>query len=223
MGRFINADGYVSTGQGISSYNMFAYCLNDPVNHSDPDGNFCITACIIVIASGAVIGGALGAFNASATGGNVMEGMIEGTLVGAIGSASGFIFPYLGLGTVAASVISVGVATAGGVGVDFATQQVSSVVETGNLKPPCELDWGRTIKTGLQAGIGAAVPAIGGIEAILAESIGTAIAWGCVSTQLTIADIITTAVIADRRAAAKKNSASAGGSRVPSQRQMLMV
>ena len=38
MGRFINADGYVSTGQGILGYNMFAYCLNNPVNYNDNKG-----------------------------------------------------------------------------------------------------------------------------------------------------------------------------------------
>ena len=39
-GRFINADGYVSTGQGLLSYNMFAYCENDPINRSDASGAF---------------------------------------------------------------------------------------------------------------------------------------------------------------------------------------
>ncbi len=38
IGRFINADSYVSTGQGIVGYNMFAYCGNNPVNASDPMG-----------------------------------------------------------------------------------------------------------------------------------------------------------------------------------------
>jgi len=33
--RFINADKYVSTGQGFTGYNMFAYCLNNPVNWID--------------------------------------------------------------------------------------------------------------------------------------------------------------------------------------------
>ena len=33
--RFINADGYVSTGQEFSSVNMFAYCGNNPVNMND--------------------------------------------------------------------------------------------------------------------------------------------------------------------------------------------
>ena len=37
-GRFINADGYASTGQGLLGSNMFAYCLNNPVNMTDSDG-----------------------------------------------------------------------------------------------------------------------------------------------------------------------------------------
>ena len=39
LGRFISADGYVSTGQGFVGYNMFAYCLNNPVNYSDKSGD----------------------------------------------------------------------------------------------------------------------------------------------------------------------------------------
>ena len=38
-GRFINADGLLSTGQGILGYNMFAYCMNNPVNGIDPCGS----------------------------------------------------------------------------------------------------------------------------------------------------------------------------------------
>ena len=38
--RFINGDGYVSTGQGIIGYNMYAYCGNNPVNRVDPAGLF---------------------------------------------------------------------------------------------------------------------------------------------------------------------------------------
>ena len=37
--RFINADGYVSTGQGILGHNMFAYCENNPVCFYDPTGH----------------------------------------------------------------------------------------------------------------------------------------------------------------------------------------
>ena len=37
--RFINADGFVSTGQGLLGYNMFTYCGNNPVIYFDPSGN----------------------------------------------------------------------------------------------------------------------------------------------------------------------------------------
>ena len=40
IGRFINADGYVSTGQGIIGYNMYVYCGNDPINRVDPFGKY---------------------------------------------------------------------------------------------------------------------------------------------------------------------------------------
>ena len=36
--RFINADVYLSTGQGTVGYNMYAYCLNNPVNAEDAGG-----------------------------------------------------------------------------------------------------------------------------------------------------------------------------------------
>lgn len=37
-GRFVNADGFVSTGTGLMGYNMFAYCNNNPVMYVDPTG-----------------------------------------------------------------------------------------------------------------------------------------------------------------------------------------
>ena len=38
LGRFINADALVSTGQGLLDHNMFAYCGNNPVAGCDPNG-----------------------------------------------------------------------------------------------------------------------------------------------------------------------------------------
>ena len=38
-GRFVNADGYVQTGDGLMDKNMFAYCLDDPVNLVDDSGD----------------------------------------------------------------------------------------------------------------------------------------------------------------------------------------
>lgn len=38
-GRFLNADGYVSTGTGLLGYNMYAYCDNNPVMYMDLTGH----------------------------------------------------------------------------------------------------------------------------------------------------------------------------------------
>lgn len=41
IGRFINADVFATTdAEGFLSCNMFAYCENDPINKSDPSGEF---------------------------------------------------------------------------------------------------------------------------------------------------------------------------------------
>ena len=39
-GRFINADAYLSTGQGFNGHNMFAYCGNNPISRYDVGGMF---------------------------------------------------------------------------------------------------------------------------------------------------------------------------------------
>ena len=38
VGRFLNADGLISTGQGFVGNNMFAYCGNNPIMFIDPTG-----------------------------------------------------------------------------------------------------------------------------------------------------------------------------------------
>ena len=43
IGRFINADRYISTGVGILGYNMFAYCNNNPIRFVDYSGE-CVEA-----------------------------------------------------------------------------------------------------------------------------------------------------------------------------------
>ena len=57
MGRFINADDYISTGQGLVSRNVFAYCLNNPTNYVDRNGTFpWLLAGIVAIAAVVIIG-----------------------------------------------------------------------------------------------------------------------------------------------------------------------
>ena len=38
--RFINADEYSDTDDGLLGFNMFAYCLNNPINRTDSNGNW---------------------------------------------------------------------------------------------------------------------------------------------------------------------------------------
>ena len=42
--RFINADIYISTGDGFIGYNMYAYCLNNPVMYADYTGESAVSA-----------------------------------------------------------------------------------------------------------------------------------------------------------------------------------
>lgn len=42
VGRFLNGDSLNSTGQGFIGNNMFAYCLNNPVNYCDGAGTRCV-------------------------------------------------------------------------------------------------------------------------------------------------------------------------------------
>ena len=48
MGRFINADVFATTGQGILGNNMLVYCLNNPIYYIDEAG----TACCAIITDG---------------------------------------------------------------------------------------------------------------------------------------------------------------------------
>ena len=54
--RFINADGYVSTGQGLTGYNMFAYCNNNPVNYVDYSGESAFGIVLLILLSVGVLG-----------------------------------------------------------------------------------------------------------------------------------------------------------------------
>ena len=40
VGRFINADTLFIIGQGIVGYNLFAYCLNNPISRNDQQGDY---------------------------------------------------------------------------------------------------------------------------------------------------------------------------------------
>ena len=59
IGRFLNADAFASTGQGLLGNNMFAYCLNNPVNMVDYSGHYAIEAIwaiiLVIVAAVAIV------------------------------------------------------------------------------------------------------------------------------------------------------------------------
>ena len=55
-GRFINADGALGATGELLSYNMFAYCFNNPVNLEDPSGNWPTLGQILKAAATVAIG-----------------------------------------------------------------------------------------------------------------------------------------------------------------------
>ena len=101
VGRFINADSLLNQ-ESLMGYNMFAYCLNNPVSMSDTTGNipfFAITAAI-----GAVVGAVVGGVIAAKSGGNIWAGVGIGAAAGAlIGTGVGMAAGVALAGSIAAS------------------------------------------------------------------------------------------------------------------------
>ena len=122
IGRFINADGLISTGQGFVGNNMFAYCLNNPVMRYDPDGE--IGLFTIGIIASALIGGVVSALSTAASGSSFGE--VAASF--AIGAVSGGAIAAVS-GLFAASAISAGTAVASCSGIGVVTEAISIGVE----------------------------------------------------------------------------------------------
>ena len=96
IGRFISADNYPSTGQGLTGNNMFAYCGNNPIVRVDNNGEF------FHIIVGAVVGAAV-SFACSVVGDVIAGEEIDWAGAGisaAFGAASGAL-AATGVGVVA--------------------------------------------------------------------------------------------------------------------------
>jgi len=157
VGRYIEADPIGLRG-GI---NMYAYCMNDPVNLVDPSGQF------IINIVGAAIGGASGfvsGFVAGAQAGNIWAGIaggVAGGIVGGIvGGVGGYVFsPKVGaiVGSIVGGVI--GGASAGGI--------------TKKLEDPNASTEEKLWATGKGAGIGLIIGTFGGFVSYTAIGMNT--------------------------------------------------
>ena len=95
--RWINADNRISgIGGSIQGYNMFAYCFNNPVNTSDPTGNWPkwatkLVAAVAVVAVVAVVAAVTVATAGAGTAiAAVAVGAAKGAAIGfAVGAATG--------------------------------------------------------------------------------------------------------------------------------------
>ena len=120
IGRFLNADAFASTGQGLLGNNMFAYCGNNPITRQDDGGQ--LWEIIVGAALGGAIAGAIvgtvsylvtsGINGNEVTAAGVLGAIATGAVTGAIGAVAGALGGvYAVIGSVIVGTIS-GVVTA---------------------------------------------------------------------------------------------------------------
>ncbi len=111
-GRFVNADGiaFLGTNEGLTLYNLYTYCSNNPINSKDASGDFLCTAI------GAVVGfgfGALTAWIEGKSGREILASGVNGAISGAIAGVAADIIAVNGG---SAAVVIIAYAAAGAIG-----------------------------------------------------------------------------------------------------------
>ena len=133
IGRFINADdpSYLGVDGTVISYNLFAYCGNNPVMGYDPTGRFVITlstvitAALIGLAVGATAGGVAGAAAAACNDTDIATGFVSGFIGGAILGAGA------GVGALFLAPLAVGEGVAIGIAGGVTALSTGEAVATG--------------------------------------------------------------------------------------------
>ena len=133
--RFINADSYSSTGQGIIGYNMFAYCNNSPVIQADHTGEFGLLT-LVSAAVSAAVNVATTYIAAKATGQEytLTDALVSAAIgaVNAIPGAGPFIAGEISGAYSAYTAVKNG-ATAGEAALCFAVSATATTASIGNL------------------------------------------------------------------------------------------
>ena len=188
-GRFISSDdlSYLGANGDLLSYNLYAYCSNNPIMFTDPSGNSSIVlTSLALIATGALIGGVTGALSAYINGGDMTEAVVIGAVSGAVGMACGYMsIKYEALAYITTFFIPAAV--------DLAVQTTNQLENTGTIDL-AEFDWVRAAKNGALSIASAMVP--GTTVAITgAYDVGASIiTWSLASVLLGAADIANTTI-----------------------------
>ncbi len=107
VGRFISADNVISdVGGSIQGYNLFAYCFNNPVNMSDPSGNWPswgqVFAAVATVAVAAV-------FVATVVASAGAVGVAAGVAAASIGATGTMVSATITIGTVGTYAVAAGI------------------------------------------------------------------------------------------------------------------
>ena len=145
--RFINADEYSDTDDGLLGFNMFAYCMNNPINRSDPNGSWSLpnwakvaigvaiiaTAAVVTVATGgAAAGTVVAAVNC------VAHGALVGSVTqGAIGAVSGALSGAVTHRITTGSWKGAGQAALDGAADGFMTGTITGAIQGGINSPYC--------------------------------------------------------------------------------------
>jgi RHS repeat-associated protein len=96
LGMFLSPDNYVQSPTSTQNFNRYAYCVNNPLIYTDPDGEFVVAALIIGALVGAYYGGSVANgtsdptmwdYKSGKTWGYMAGGAIVGGASGALGAA----------------------------------------------------------------------------------------------------------------------------------------
>jgi RHS repeat-associated protein len=100
IGSFLSPDPFVQMPDYSQSFNRYAYCLNNPLKYTDPDGEFIFTLlsaifcpALLPVAIQTDIGWITGGLSSKANGGSFWQGALIGGVIGAANGALSMISP----------------------------------------------------------------------------------------------------------------------------------